>query len=206
MAVLTEEQTMLKDQAHAWARDESPVTSFRQLRDSGSSQGFDPGTWTDIAGMGWTPNLEDGTSDVWMLRLNRDQNHVDLLYGDPETGGLSQVLEEENESYIEVETGFSDLSTGTITYLQDGRHFVWLSDTSHGRAFQHIRSEEIVRLHPYLQRSGNRPRTVAIADDCSSSVSSTGPKTKLPSESSPSGEEGANEAKRGGKRSSPYVC
>lgn len=54
MAVLTEEQTMLKDQAHAWARDESPVTSFRQLRDSGSGQGFDPGTWTDIAGMGWT--------------------------------------------------------------------------------------------------------------------------------------------------------
>ena len=54
MAVLTEEQTMLKDQAHAWSRDESPVTSFRQMRDSGAPGGFDPGVFSQIAGMGWT--------------------------------------------------------------------------------------------------------------------------------------------------------
>ena len=54
MAILTEEQTMLKDQAHAWARDESPVASFRRLRDSGAPNRFDDSTWQAIAGMGWT--------------------------------------------------------------------------------------------------------------------------------------------------------
>ena len=53
MAVLTEEQSMLKDQAHAWARDEAPVTSFRQMRDSGVADGFDPKTWQEMAAMGW---------------------------------------------------------------------------------------------------------------------------------------------------------
>ena len=53
MALLTEEQSMLKDQAHAWARDEAPVTSFRAMRDSGTSTGYDAKTWQDIAAMGW---------------------------------------------------------------------------------------------------------------------------------------------------------
>jgi alkylation response protein AidB-like acyl-CoA dehydrogenase len=54
MAVLTEEQSMLKDQAHAWARDESPVTRFRQFRDSGAVNGYEDDTWSQIAAMGWT--------------------------------------------------------------------------------------------------------------------------------------------------------
>ena len=102
---------------------------------TGETTFFDTDTWFEggdeteyLAGMGWTPSLEDGRADVWMLRLNRDQNHVDLLYGDPETGGVDEILEEENDSYIEVETGFSDVATGTVTYLDDGDHFVWRSD------------------------------------------------------------------------------
>jgi alkylation response protein AidB-like acyl-CoA dehydrogenase len=54
MAVLTEEQSMLKDQAHAWSRDESPVTSFRQLRNSGVDKCYEDNTWAEIATMGWT--------------------------------------------------------------------------------------------------------------------------------------------------------
>ena len=54
MAVLTEEQSMLKDQANAWARDESPVTSFRQFRNSGAENGYADNTWAQIAAMGWT--------------------------------------------------------------------------------------------------------------------------------------------------------
>lgn len=45
---------MLKDQAHAWARDEASVQEFRQMRDSGSPRGFDDGIWAEIAAMGWT--------------------------------------------------------------------------------------------------------------------------------------------------------
>ena len=102
---------------------------------TGETRFFDTDTWFEggdeteyIAGMGWTPALGDGASDVWMLRLNRDQNHVDLLYGDPASAEVTQILEEENDSYIEVETGFTDVATGTITYLADGDHFVWRSD------------------------------------------------------------------------------
>ena len=53
MAVLTEEQSMLKDQAQAWVRDESPVQKFRQMRDSGTPKRFDEATWSDISTMGW---------------------------------------------------------------------------------------------------------------------------------------------------------
>ena len=53
MAVLTEEQSMLKDQAQAWVRDESPVQKFRQMRDSGAPKRFDEATWSDISTMGW---------------------------------------------------------------------------------------------------------------------------------------------------------
>ena len=42
MAVLTEEQEMLRDGAKAWVKEKSPVTAFRKMRDSGSEIGFDP--------------------------------------------------------------------------------------------------------------------------------------------------------------------
>ncbi|HEX8298471.1 MAG TPA: S9 family peptidase [Rubricoccaceae bacterium] len=102
---------------------------------TGETRFLDTDTWGSggaeheyIAGMGWTPALADGGSDVWLLRLNRNQNHVDLMYADPAGTAARTVLSEENDSYIEVETGFSDVATGTITYLRDGRHFVWRSD------------------------------------------------------------------------------
>ncbi len=53
MAALSEEQTLLKEQAKAWARDEAPVAKFREMRDSGNERGFDKGTWAAIGEMGW---------------------------------------------------------------------------------------------------------------------------------------------------------
>ncbi len=53
MAVLTEEQTMLKDAAKAWTADRSPVTAFRKLRDSDAANGFDPAVWKEMGEMGW---------------------------------------------------------------------------------------------------------------------------------------------------------
>ena len=54
MAVLTEEQTILRDQAKAWVRDEAPVTAFRAMRDSGTGIGFAENTWHAISQLGWT--------------------------------------------------------------------------------------------------------------------------------------------------------
>ena len=53
MAVLTEEQTMIRDGAKSWVREKSPVTAFRKLRDSGNADGFDRAVWKEMADMGW---------------------------------------------------------------------------------------------------------------------------------------------------------
>ena len=53
MAVLTEEQSMLRDAARAWTQEKSPVTAFRKLRDSKSELGFDAAVWSEMGEMGW---------------------------------------------------------------------------------------------------------------------------------------------------------
>jgi len=54
MAVLTDEQSMLRDAARTWTREQSPVSAFRRLRDNGSSLGYDPAAYAEMAKMGWT--------------------------------------------------------------------------------------------------------------------------------------------------------
>jgi alkylation response protein AidB-like acyl-CoA dehydrogenase len=53
MAILNEEQTMLRDAAKSWVSEKSPVTAFRKMRDSGNADGFDPAAWAEMAEMGW---------------------------------------------------------------------------------------------------------------------------------------------------------
>ncbi|HEU4958821.1 MAG TPA: acyl-CoA dehydrogenase family protein [Sphingomonas sp.] len=53
MAVLNDEQAMLRDMARGWADNEAPVSAFRRLRDAGASEGYDAAAWAEIAGMGW---------------------------------------------------------------------------------------------------------------------------------------------------------
>ncbi len=70
MAVLTDEQTMLKDQARAWVTETAPVKAFREMRDSGTDQCFAPATWTGMVDMGWTGILVPeplGGSDLGYL-------------------------------------------------------------------------------------------------------------------------------------------
>lgn len=54
MAVLTEEQTIIREQAKSWVTEQAPVRKFRELRDSASSAGFDPETWSAMIDLGWT--------------------------------------------------------------------------------------------------------------------------------------------------------
>ena len=53
MAALTEEQSMIRDQARSWVTEQSPVQKFRELRDSGNEKGFTPETWSEMVSMGW---------------------------------------------------------------------------------------------------------------------------------------------------------
>jgi alkylation response protein AidB-like acyl-CoA dehydrogenase len=72
MAVLTEEQTMLRDSAKSWTQEASPVSKLRALRDSDSGQSFDPAVWAQMGEMGWSGVLvpeEHGGSAFGYLGL-----------------------------------------------------------------------------------------------------------------------------------------
>jgi alkylation response protein AidB-like acyl-CoA dehydrogenase len=72
MAVLTEEQSMLRDAARTWTQEKSPVTAFRKMRDSGAPLGYDPAAFAEMAEMGWTGVIipeEYGGSDFGYLSL-----------------------------------------------------------------------------------------------------------------------------------------
>src|SRR5471030_2447297 len=53
MAVLNEEQTMIRDGAKSWVQEKSPITAFRKLRDSSNADGLDRNAWKEMAEMGW---------------------------------------------------------------------------------------------------------------------------------------------------------
>ena len=53
MAVLNDEQVMLRDMAREWVDNESPVTAFRRVRNSGVATGFDPTVAGQQGEMGW---------------------------------------------------------------------------------------------------------------------------------------------------------
>ncbi|UIP06681.1 acyl-CoA/acyl-ACP dehydrogenase [Erythrobacter sp. SDW2] len=67
MAILNEEQTMLRDMAQEWATNESPVGNWRKTRDAG--QKVDSSAWSSMGQMGWTgivvPEEFGGTDFGW---------------------------------------------------------------------------------------------------------------------------------------------
>src|SRR3954469_25843305 len=70
MAVLTEEQTMLRDSARTWTQGKSPVAALRRARDAGL--GYEPALWTEMGQMGWAGVIipeEFGGSDFGYLGL-----------------------------------------------------------------------------------------------------------------------------------------
>ena len=72
MAVLTEEQSMLRDAAKSWVQEKSPVNAFRKMRDSGAELGYDAAAWNEMAEMGWAGVIvpeEFGGSDFGYLSL-----------------------------------------------------------------------------------------------------------------------------------------
>ncbi|HEY5107288.1 MAG TPA: acyl-CoA dehydrogenase family protein [Caulobacteraceae bacterium] len=54
MAVLTEEQSLLRDAARTWTQEKSPVSAFRKMRDSNAPLGYDTAAFAEMAQMGWT--------------------------------------------------------------------------------------------------------------------------------------------------------
>ena len=72
MAVLNDEQSMLRDAARTWTQEKSPVSAFRKMRDSGAPNGYDQAAFQEMAEMGWTGVIipeEYGGSDFGYLSL-----------------------------------------------------------------------------------------------------------------------------------------
>jgi alkylation response protein AidB-like acyl-CoA dehydrogenase len=53
LAILTEEQRLLRDSASDWARERSPVSAWRKIERHGAGLGYDPEVFAEMAQMGW---------------------------------------------------------------------------------------------------------------------------------------------------------
>ena len=53
MAILNEEQEMLRDMARGWATGESPVAAWRKVRSEKPAEGYSPDAWNKMTEMGW---------------------------------------------------------------------------------------------------------------------------------------------------------
>jgi len=70
MAVLNQEQEMLRDMARDWVTNESPVSEFRKVRANGEPEAFDRDAYAAMAEMGWGGIIipeEHGGSDFGFL-------------------------------------------------------------------------------------------------------------------------------------------
>jgi len=94
---------------------------------SGKDMEMDTGEETDqyIPRIKWTGR----PAELCMLRLNRLQNKLEILFADAQTGESRVILEETNEYYIR------ESIDETVVFLEDGEHFIYDSEKS---GYQHF--------------------------------------------------------------------
>ena len=102
--------------------DNSLVTIHVYDLETSSAVTIDTGTETDqyIPRIKWTQD----PSKLAVYRLNRLQNHIEVLLADA-SSGRSEVLWSETNRYFIRET-----SDDMITFLEDGKHFIVMSERS----------------------------------------------------------------------------
>ena len=61
-------------------------------------------------------------NELCVYRMNRHQNHLELLLADSRSGKTRLMLEEENEYYI------AESVLDNLTFLKDGKRFIWTSE------------------------------------------------------------------------------
>lgn len=103
----------------------------------------DVGTETNqyIARVKWTQDA----NILSLMRLNRLQNHLDLMHANAATGKSSVIYQEDSNTSLEIESIGDD-----ITYLKDKAHFVFSSEKS---GYKHLYLGEIAtgKLTPITQ-------------------------------------------------------
>jgi len=105
--------------------DNSIVTIHVYDLDSGNIIEIETGNDTNI----YIPRIQ-WTADPFKLsiqRLNRHQNHLEILLADVRTGKTHLIYSEENKYYIDI--------TDDLTFLKDGTRFIISNETS---GFNHL--------------------------------------------------------------------
>jgi len=128
MAVLTEEQTMLRDAAKGWTQDSAPVGALRKLRDGGAKASFDPATWAEMGAMGWAgvivPEAHDGSAFGYL--------------------GLGLILEETGRNLVASPLLSTALVAASALTLggSDAQKAAWLSRIASGEAVATLAIDE----------------------------------------------------------------
>ena len=128
MAVLTEEQTMLRDAAKGWTQDSAPVGALRKLRDGGSKASFDPATWAEMGAMGWAgvivPEEHDGSAFGYL--------------------GLGLILEETGRNLVASPLLSTALVSASALVLggSDAQKAAWLPKIAAGEAVATLAIDE----------------------------------------------------------------
>jgi alkylation response protein AidB-like acyl-CoA dehydrogenase len=128
MAVLTEEQTMLRDAAKGWTQDSAPVGALRKLRDGGGKQSFDPATWSEMGAMGWAgvivPEDFDGSAFGYL--------------------GLGLILEETGRNLVASPLLSTALVAASALVLggSDAQKAAWLSKIAAGEVVATLAIDE----------------------------------------------------------------
>ncbi len=89
------------------------------------SEPLDVGNLDDmyIPRVKWTKKADE----VCIYKMNRHQNHLQLIIANTTDGSTRTLLEEKNKYYIDI--------TDDHTFLNDGQHFIWTSEKS---GYNHI--------------------------------------------------------------------
>jgi len=106
----------LEEQFYPKAGTANPVVRLGVVgRDGGEPQWIETGKGDFyLPRAGWTP-----VGKIWVQRLNRDQNALDLMVADPAIASVKTLLTENDPAWINVRDD--------LRFLEDGR-FLWTSE------------------------------------------------------------------------------
>ena len=133
MAVLSEEQTMLRDMAREWTTNESPVTAYRKFRDLAPACGYDANAFKTMAEMGWAgiviPESYGGSDFGWL--------------------SLGLVLEETAKTLTASPLAASALAASALVLgSSDGAKAAWLPRLASGEVVGTLAIDEGPRHNP----------------------------------------------------------
>lgn len=143
--ILTEEQKMLKEAANEFLQTNSPLESFRKLRDD-NYKSFDPKVWEVFIEMGWTA-------------LTIPENYGGLDFG---YTGLGQILEETGKTLTKSPLISSILLSATAIRLSDNENLKskWLPNLMNGKTLMSLALDEKSFFDPNAIKS-----TAVLSDE-----------------------------------------